>query len=92
MRILGHFPSSVNLKFKKFKQVFRKLALLPSSGQTTQPGQSGMVERAKLNPEIYISSFQRTQLMMEAEATSETLFLKNLNSQMKETIQEYASV
>jgi hypothetical protein len=50
--ILGHFPSSVNLKFKICKKhtTFRKLALLPSSSKTTQLRQLDLSERANHNP------------------------------------------
>jgi hypothetical protein len=58
MLILGHFPLSVNLRFKHFlKTTFWKVALLPSSGKTIQPSLLSPLERANLNP----SSFKWAQ-------------------------------
>jgi 6-phosphogluconolactonase/glucosamine-6-phosphate isomerase/deaminase len=55
--------------------MFRKLALLPSSGKTILPSQSSLLEEAKLNPQIQWTQLTTVWLdmMMKAETASKML-------------------
>jgi hypothetical protein len=46
MYFLAHFPSSFSSK----NTMFRKLAVLPSSGETTQPDELGLLYKTNLSP------------------------------------------